>query len=767
MDHIAIHHGEARVAPLWLEVPVYAPEMEYDRGAFFGYLRRIDWTVQDILDGQTSRKPRHTIHAVLQTWTYFGMLSELTGDQVAVRDLSVSRDGKTILQTDHLTALLNKWISRSLKKSVAIRDQEAAHVSECLVTISTVYDSLYTKNPHFLDPEFHLSVQLLYEYIVKAATLAEGSARSAPIQFRGLLGPVRFCQRSMEQLQWCPSDVHMLSEALSATELMFASMLVPPGQDKDHSKCSSTKCLAYQVSDQKEYVTKHTHDACTCEFVFASQKQVAQVLLQDTLSVPLIGASEPVRGEDGQLYVEILASNLSSEPVRYVAISHIWSDGLGNNSSNAVPLCQFHRIAAMVEAIYGRFKVAFWFDTLCFPLQPPAAYDTALVRMRQSYEDADKVLVLDRYLFKQDCQGIAAEEIAMRVTCAPWNRRLWTLQEGMLARSLHFQFRDQSFDLSHWVNRHNEGRTTLEKLVFSSTWRNYASLRVFETQTSRKMNVIQAKKALAFRSTSCSDDEPLCLGNLLGIDPKRVVKARSRTERMKLIWSSVPEHFASTIFWSSAKLDSDGYGWAAASFMADGCGSVRTCSECASWNAESGLSVALPGVLFHRSSLTTRRSFRLIVADNMYFIVQWERLWKPETSTFPCTIESHGPEGFAILLNKSLASDAEERGDVAFFAQACEVLKVVDGGFRVKIVGRVRVYRLEHLKHHPDALLPEDKTPDTEFGINIHPQQENTYPGNPEYDANINARAGAIWQSGCNSEVAFGRTISNALWSIQ
>jgi hypothetical protein len=54
MDHITIPHGEARAAPTWLEVPVYAPEMEYERGTFFGYLRRIDWTVQDILDGQTS-----------------------------------------------------------------------------------------------------------------------------------------------------------------------------------------------------------------------------------------------------------------------------------------------------------------------------------------------------------------------------------------------------------------------------------------------------------------------------------------------------------------------------------------------------------------------------------------------------------------------------------------------------------------------------------------------------------------------------------------
>jgi hypothetical protein len=131
---------------------------------------------------------------------------------------------------------------------------------------------------------------------------------------------------------------------------------------------------------------------------------------------------------------------------------------------------------------------------------------------------------------------------------------------------------------------------------------------------------------------------------------------------MKLIWSSVPEHFASTIFWSSPKLDSDGYGWAAASFMADGCGSVRTCSESASWNAESGLSVALPGVLFHRSSLTTRRSFRLIVADKMYFIVQWERLWKPETSALPYTIEFRTLLSFIALVSytESLRPSYEE-----------------------------------------------------------------------------------------------------------
>jgi hypothetical protein len=383
--------------------------------------------------------------------------------------------------------------------------------------------------------------------------------------------------------------------------------------------------------------------------------------------------------------------------------------------------------------------------------------------MRQSYEDADKVLVLDRYLLEQNCSGMSVEEIAMRITCAPWNRRLWTLQEGMLARSLVFQFCDTFVDLNRWIR---QNRATLKSLIFCQTWRNYASLRVFETEESKKMNIQQAKKALTFRLTSVNDDEPLCLGNLLGLDPDSVVRARSRAERMKLIWRSIPKHFASTLFWSSPKLKDEGYRWAAASLMEEGCGRVQTCSEDARWDAGLGLIVTLPGILFTRSSLTILDSFRLILDGKTRLVVQWDLQWNSRFVTATPyqarTVTSANAAKFAILLVKPLPMEVEDGTDVAFFAQACDVLKIDQHRIDVRILGRVRIYRLEYLKHHPDVLISQT------YRSEGHPTLP-LQPSEPDEGAQENlraSRADVIWQQDDSSEIAQGTVLEESVWCV-
>lgn len=59
--------------------------------------------------------------------------------------------------------------------------------------------------------------------------------------------------------------------------------------------------------------------------------------------------------------------------------------------------------------------------------------------------------------------------------------------------------------------------------------------------------VQEAKKALAFRSTSVGTDEGLCLGNLLGISPEAIVRAPVE-DRMKVIWEPLQTISAGAIF---------------------------------------------------------------------------------------------------------------------------------------------------------------------------------------------------------------------------
>ncbi|KAK8096060.1 hypothetical protein PG999_014082 [Apiospora kogelbergensis] len=602
MDHIPSSYSRPLPLP---DVRLYADE--YDQGPFLGYLKRIGWVVErDITNLGLSSKSRNEVHRVLQSWLYFGILHEATGKNVSVKQFGKTMDGIVFLSSCRLTSLLEDWIHEPRLDPPALIDR-VNNLSECVEIGQHICDMIHFQDQSYLDEAFHLSIQLMYEYLARAVTLVGEKAifqglNIPPLRSVKLIGSDRLVANYMKHDGWCESNVHMLQELFSTTELVFASSLNPPGRNKQHSKdCNRHKCHAYRIKNGT-YTTKHVSPDCTCEFVYACQDILRTSLCGEPPSIPIIAPSDPVRKPDGRLYANILSSGTRSNAKEYIAISHVWSDGLGNNDHNAIPLCQFNRIVSATSRLNGNTSISFWLDTLCFPLAPKDAYDQALICMRQSYEDAVKVLVFDAYLLEHDASRMSEEEMAMRIACAPWNRRLWTLQEGVLAKFLAFQFRDSWVDLTEWTNRRGYS-TSLRALMFSPTWLGYASLRALETETSQKMNIVQAKRALTWRSTSEEDDEPLCLGNLVGTDPESVVRTffqndpvRTRIERMKLIWRSLPQQYSSTVFWNSPKLHDDGFRWAPASLIGgEGCGRIRTCDESATWRSESGFLVTLPG----------------------------------------------------------------------------------------------------------------------------------------------------------------------------
>ena len=756
-----------------LEVPIFAPNIDYDHGPLFGYLKRIGWKIEDIIDIEHTKRSRNEIHCVLQRWTYFGLIYEVTGNILSIEEWSTTSRDKRVLTTQPLLKLLNDWIDVATIKTLSQRREQVEHLSECLTMMADIYDTIYVRDTTFLEQDFHISVQILYECVVRAVTIAVSPANEnptaiPPVKYRDLLGPVKILGQRMKHLGWCLSEVHMLSEFCSVTEMMFASSLDRPGPDKTHSGCNRMKCFAYQVT--KEYTTKHATSGCSCEYVYASQNTLSELLPATDRCIPLIGPSQPQRGDDGFLYVDLMGSRGPNNSLKYVAISHVWSDGLGNNTANAIPICQFNRIRCLTGDLCNGEPSAFWLDTLCFPLQPQAAYDIALIRMRQSYEDADKVLVLDHYLLQHDCLDMPIEEVAMRITCAPWNRRLWTLQEGMLAQKLFFQFRDTFSDLGGWCNRDQAHPTSLQALMFSQTWRAYSSLRVLETAESKKMNILQSNKALTFRSTSVSDDEPLCLGNLLGVDPEKVVRAGSKSERMRVIWESLTEQFTSTIFWNAPKLPYEGLQWAAATLMEGGCGRARSSSPSAQLEFGHGLVVHTPGIAFTMSALEplVPRSFRLVLEDNVRFIVQWDDLWAskatPREKAKTLTPKDDTTAEFAILLGKPISIEVDDGSDVAFFALACKITQYPKLYRRVQILGRVRMYRVEYLKYHPDALLAPSP--------HRHENSNNDLslaPTEADLAARLTmglSRAEAIWQQQSGPDIARGTIIQEGIWCV-
>lgn len=143
----------------------------------------------------------------------------------------------------------------------------------------------------------------------------------------------------------------------------------------------------------------------------------------------------------------IQAGGAGGVRVPYVAISHVWSDGLGNPWRNCLRLCQLHHIQDLVNGLYDSDQqpAPFWIDTMGIPVgREHAEYrKIAIHRIAETFRNADKVLVIDNSL--QTCRAdLPWVEVLMRIQYSPWMTRLWTLLEGKLAPKLYFQFAERA-----------------------------------------------------------------------------------------------------------------------------------------------------------------------------------------------------------------------------------------------------------------------------------------------------------------------------------
>ena len=153
----------------------------------------------------------------------------------------------------------------------------------------------------------------------------------------------------------------------------------------------------------------------------------------------------------------LVAEDRDQECLPYVAISHVWSQGLGNRHNNAVFLCQLQRLQRYANRLVppAHRPIPIWIDTICVPLEADARME-AIKTMDAVYQNALAVLVVDQTLIDFDLASAIEKgkkrdirtqlgpegwqiEILMRIKASPWAQRLWTYNEAFLAQLLFFQ----------------------------------------------------------------------------------------------------------------------------------------------------------------------------------------------------------------------------------------------------------------------------------------------------------------------------------------
>ncbi|KAF4628644.1 hypothetical protein G7Y89_g9508 [Cudoniella acicularis] len=260
---------------------------------------------------------------------------------------------------------------------------------------------------------------------------------------------VALLKERMITADWCPSEVAHLSEEFDDLLLFYVSQIRRPrAPGVNHANCTTNQCTANNVHMQNgQYIQRHTKGNCTCGSVSVPGNELIQILRGG--QVPLV---EVILTEHGRVELKLHASKLSSI---YIAISHVWSDGMGNPDSNALPQCQLEKLAQMLNRLppqvlradkawkVGSFNL-FWMDTLCIP--PQKEYKELRLayinKMAVIYAAAVGVIVLDSGLQQVRIGASEGSEILAYMTCCAWARRAWTFQEGALGNCSLFMFAD-------------------------------------------------------------------------------------------------------------------------------------------------------------------------------------------------------------------------------------------------------------------------------------------------------------------------------------
>jgi hypothetical protein len=473
MDHLPVPLGASEPP---IEIPFVA-DIPWDFKDFAGFPSRHGYAVSADGNLRLDYISVERLAALLQSWLYFGFLCETMQTEVRedqfrrTRPTHSTKSPAVLLDSSPLPSMLEAWVesrysylpkARHYKSTLVPRFEMFLQCLQSLETDGSLAKVLARVNNvekisariarHPVGsskpiPEILFSIQVLCSTFSSVLVLpASAYPASNRTHCMGLLGMIA---RHMTDIGWCPAIVARAMSEHHVNTLYFMSRVRPPRVPwLSHENCHGFNCIANDVR-QDSYVNRHVTSHCSCQLVHVAGKQrdlMIQIIRKG--GVPLIQIKE---GTSGSVEL-IVVKHTPNES--YLAISHVWSDGLGNPVSNALPFCQIQRLAKVLQGLPrdGRSTNLFWMDTLCIPPANRESSDYSLRldcidRMALIYASARRVLVLDHGLEQIRISTSSREELAVHISFCAWNQRTWTLQEGALGRKLLFLFGDGCYPI--------------------------------------------------------------------------------------------------------------------------------------------------------------------------------------------------------------------------------------------------------------------------------------------------------------------------------
>jgi hypothetical protein len=613
------------------------PELSQTEGVVFQALEalRIMRVTPSVLVDQES---------FLQSWLYFGLIAEFLGANSKASNADSSDNTSS---EDSPTTIHAQGIIDVIYETLLVQDGELTFVVLDNARLDKFFDMMESTLPIETEARikrlFQLNSYLVHTQAITAITpknvghplqssiCALGEILMChTIQRLGARNDPRITARSWVSLDyfpettklamidngWCPSDISMCRTKFYS----FQTMNLIQKMDKslplrDHSRCGEFVCRAHQIS-LENYQVGHREEGCQCGDTLVVDSEELTRILSRGDQIPLLRIGGGLR----DMTIELVESTSDS---KYIAISHVWADGLGNPNANALHRCKLLHLRELVAEVAKKINLnqdlgdmsnpLLWLDTLCCPAEDGEGKKKGIEKLYNVYERAEHVLVLDSGLMSYAAEPQNNPERALRIFTSPWIRRLWTLQEGALAKHLHFQFADGTVSLHDLYSAFTKpSGTNLQQLTVSyDVIQQFMNVQAFFHVPGKAgepvtRDLAYLDRSLKFRGVSVPTDEPLCIGALMRLDLGKIVNVEHKEDRMPMVWSLLAKKMgglpAPLIFLDRQRIEAVGWRWANRSLlqvdgvqMRTGTGAAGIMETQLGMPTERGLRVTYPG----------------------------------------------------------------------------------------------------------------------------------------------------------------------------
>jgi len=643
------HENGIEVPYLQSPSVLYEYDHTHDFGRWHAFPERCKWEYSALLrDFSHNGIPNNEgAAALLQSWLYFGLLVEFFAKPVPSSDfLRRTGDRRLVITTQRLPDYISDWQRRIASLTPTERKKDLERINQFLLESQIFYiycdttvdvEAVRTRPRIPLPPEVLLSIAVLHSTLCAAK---QKIFREETL-FQ-LFSTSRIIDERLLKNGWCQSDLNWFQGrgCMTSLGMYYTSLLGPRPRRRNHLSCNKYRCDAYQVKES-EYVTRHVNAGCGCELLTVPAGQLCDVIKRPH-GIPLVVLRS---SRDGSPHPTLELIQFDGQ-TRYIAISHVWAEGLGNPNTNGLPVCELARIQDRVNKASTSGKadlsleqnIPFWMDTLCVPVQGEnhEYRKLSIIRIAETFQRAHKTLILSIDLEATSVQA-PQEELAFRITSNSWWRRLWTLQEGVLAQNMVFQFRDGVVNVQSMIDKFElSSQQASFQISTQLFFEGVEPLRRLESMREHtpEERANDLCDTIMFRSTSKLRDEAICLAGIMGLSTKEIVQVPDEVRLKKFIL--LQRHFrADFIFRLGARMEEDGYGWAPLTFTMNVIPSLTliTAPPPIAFADESGLHVSYPGLLFNAQDISLEGDQLLFVdeKDGNCYEIQHHRDWTPRS----------------------------------------------------------------------------------------------------------------------------------------